>query len=102
MSRKFYFMLGLSDKGQKPHTASSKRVGGRWGQRAGLSEAREVRGKAATSLNKKGKVDAGESSLLQNIRKILVALASLIRAQRYEMALTILENELWDDDDITR
>ena len=27
-------------------------------------------------------------------REILVALASLIRAQRYEMALTILDNEL--------
>jgi hypothetical protein len=27
-------------------------------------------------------------------REILVALASLIRAQRYDMALTILDNEL--------
>ena len=27
-------------------------------------------------------------------QEILVALASLIRAQRYEMALTILDNEL--------
>ena len=29
-------------------------------------------------------------------QEILIALASLIRAQRYEMALTILDNELGD------
>ena len=39
-------------------------------------------------------MDAGESSLLQKHQEILVALASLIRAQRYDMALTILDNEL--------
>ena len=68
--------------------------GGRWGLRAGLSEAKEARGKATTSLNKRrqsgrwGVVPASEH------QEILVALASLIRAQRYEMALTILDNEL--------
>ena len=49
----------------KTHTAWPKRDGGRWGV-----------------------VPASEH------QEILVALASLIRAQRYEMALTILDNEL--------
>ena len=47
----------------------------------------------AQQVTRIGVVDAGESSPLQNIMK-LVALASLIRAQQYEMALTILDNEL--------
>ena len=50
---------------QNPHTARPKRDGGRWGV-----------------------VPASQH------QEILVALASLIRAQRYEMALTILDNEL--------
>ena len=50
---------------QNPHTARPKRDGGRWGV-----------------------VPASEH------QEILVALASLIRAQRYDMALTILDNEL--------
>ena len=68
--------------------------GGRWGQRAGLSEAKEARGKATTSLNKKRQSGRWESSPASEHQEILVALASLIRAQRYEMALTILDNEL--------
>ena len=41
-------------------------------------------------------MDAGESSpqLDQQHREILVAVASLLRAGRSEMALTILDNEL--------
>ena len=50
---------------QNPRTARLKKDGGRWG----VVPASEHQG-------------------------ILVALASLIRAQRYEMALTILDNEL--------
>ena len=50
---------------QNPLTAGPKRDGGRWGV-----------------------VPASEH------QEILVALASLIRAQRYDMALTILENEI--------
>ena len=50
---------------QNPHTAGPKRDGGRWGV-----------------------VPASQH------QEILVALASLIRAKRYEMALTILDNEL--------
>ena len=50
---------------QNPLTAGPKRDGGRWGV-----------------------VPASEH------QEILVALASLIRAQRYDMALTILDNEL--------
>ena len=64
------------------------------GQRSVASLASKGRGKVATSLNKKrqsgrwGVVPASEQ------QEILVALASLIRAQRYDMALTILDNEL--------
>lgn len=50
---------------QNPLTARPKRGSGRWGV-----------------------VPASQH------QEILVALASLIRAQRYEMALTILDNEL--------
>ena len=50
---------------EKPPTARPKRGSGRWGV-----------------------VPASEH------QEILVALASLIRAQRYEMALTILDREL--------
>ena len=50
---------------QKPLTERPKKDGGRWGV-----------------------VPASEH------HEILIALASLIRAQRYEMALTILDNEL--------
>ena len=66
----------------------------RCGQQDGLSAAKEARGRAAMSFNKKrqsgrwGVVPASEH------QEILVALVSLIRAQRYEMALTILDNEL--------
>ena len=67
---------------------------GRWGQRAGLSAAREARGKAATSLSKKRQSGRWGDAPASEHQEILVALASLIRAQRYEMALTILGNEL--------
>ena len=50
---------------QNPHTARPKGGGERWGV-----------------------VPASQH------QEILVAIASLIRAQRYEMALTILDNEL--------
>ena len=41
-------------------------------------------------------MDVGESSpqIDQQHREILVAVASLLRAGRHEMALTILDNEL--------
>ena len=72
----------------------TRRGDGRWGQRSAASLASKGRGKAATSVNEErqsgrwGVVPASEH------QEILVALASLIRAQRYEMALTILDNEL--------
>ena len=50
---------------QNPHTARPKRDGGRWGV-----------------------VPASQH------QEILAALASLVRAQRYEIVLTILDNEL--------
>ena len=50
---------------QNPHTARPKGDGGRWGV-----------------------VPASQH------QEILVALASLIRDQRYEMALTVLDNEI--------
>ena len=90
----FYFMLGLSDKGQKPHTASSKRVGGRWGQRAGLSEAKEARGKATTSLNKKRQSGRWGVAQTCNCRLILDAIASLLEVQRPDLAMVLIEQEL--------
>ena len=76
------------------YTARSKRDGGRWGQRSAASRASEGRGIAATSLNKKRQSGRWGVVPASQHREILVALASLIRAQRYEMALTILGNEL--------
>ena len=67
---------------------------GCWGQRAGLSAAGEARGKAAMSVNEKRQSGRWGVFRAQEQQEILVALASLIRAQRYEMALTILDNEL--------
>jgi len=64
------------------------------GQRAGLSEAKEARGKAATSANEKRQRGRWGVAPASEHQEILVALASLIRAQRYKMALTILDNEL--------
>ena len=68
--------------------------GGRWGLRAGLSEAKEARGKATTSLNKKRQ--SGRWGVAQdcNCRPILDAIASLIRAQRPELAMLLIEQEL--------
>ncbi|MGB2053584.1 MAG: hypothetical protein ACPHXY_07305, partial [Poseidonia sp.] len=65
--------------------------GGRWGQRAGLSEEKEARGEAATYRNgmrQSGRWGVGKGC---NCQHMLSAIASLIRAQRYEMALLILE-----------
>jgi len=69
-------------------------VGGRRGQRAGLSAAKEARGEAATSRN--GRRQSGRWGVVPTSehREILVALASLIRAQRYEIATILIEHEL--------
>ena len=69
----------------------------RCGQQDGLSAAKEARGRAAMSFNKKrqsgrwGVVPASEH------QEILLALASLIRAQRFNMALMIINTELKND-----
>lgn len=68
--------------------------GGRWGQHSAASLASEGRGKAATSLCKKRQSGRWGDAPASEHQEILVALASFIRAQRYEMALTILGNEL--------
>ena len=56
--------------------------------------AREARGKASTLP--KTSMESGPWGVVpaSEHQEILVALASLIRAQRYDMALTILENEI--------
>ena len=59
-----------------------------------MSLASEGRGKAATSLNEKRQSGRWGVDLASEHLEILVALASLIRAQRYDIALTILDNEL--------
>ena len=69
---------------------------GRWRQRAGLSAAKEARGKAAMSFNEKRQSGRWRVAPASEHQEILVALASLIRAHRYEMALKILNLELRD------
>ena len=54
----------------------------------------EEGGKTATSLSKKAQSGRWGVVPASEHQEILVALASLIRAQRYEMALTILDREL--------
>jgi len=44
--------------------------------------------------NFRGEVDVGESFPLCDNRQLFIALSSLIRAGRHEMALAILDNEL--------
>ena len=39
-------------------------------------------------------VDVRESTITSDNREVFIALASLIRAGRHEMALTVLDNEL--------
>ena len=39
-------------------------------------------------------VDVGESTITSDNREVFIALSSLIRAGRHEMALAILDNEL--------
>ena len=68
--------------------------GGRWGQRAGLSEAKEARGKATTSLNKKRQSGRWGVAQACNCRLILDAIASLIEAQRPDLAMVLIEQEL--------
>ena len=41
-------------------------------------------------------VDAGDSHMRAHHLEIFTAVASLIRAQRYEIAMAILENEIDD------
>jgi hypothetical protein len=76
------------------HANEHGRQGGCWGQRAGPSAAREARGKASTTQSDDRRSGRWGVAPASQHREILVALASLIRAQRYDMALTILDNEL--------
>jgi len=39
-------------------------------------------------------MDVGESTITSDNREVFIALSSLIRAGRHEMALAILDNEL--------
>jgi len=67
---------------------------GRWGQRAGLSEAKEARGEAATSRN--GRRQSGRWGVAQgcNCRSILDVIATLIEAQRPDLAMVLIEGEM--------
>ena len=68
--------------------------GGRWSQRSAESLASGGRGKAATTPSKERQSGRWGVVPTSEHQDILVAFASLIRAQRYDMALTILDNEL--------
>ena len=67
---------------------------GRWGQRAAASLASEVRGKAATSRSEErqsGRWGVGQAC---ECRSILDAIATLIEAQRPDLAMILVEQEL--------
>ena len=68
--------------------------GGRRGQRSAASLASEGRGKAATSLCKKRQSGRWGVVPASQHQEILVALASLIRAERCGMAFDIIIEEL--------
>ncbi|MBL6893129.1 MAG: hypothetical protein ISR20_06050 [Candidatus Poseidonia sp.] len=68
--------------------------GGRWGQRCATNNVNKERGKANTTLDDKRQSGRWGVVPASQHQEILVALASLIRAKRYDMALTILDNEL--------
>ena len=72
----------------------AKAQSGRWAQWDGLSAAKEARGEAAMSRNVRRQSGRWGVAPASEHQQILVALASLIRAKRYDMALTILEYEL--------
>ena len=66
----------------------------RCGQQDGLSAAKEARGRTAMSFNKKrqsGRWGVGQGC---NCRKILDAIASLIEAERSDLAMVLIEQEL--------
>jgi hypothetical protein len=67
---------------------------GRWSQRAGLSAAKAPRGKAATSLNEKRQSGRWGVAQRCNCRSILNAIASLVEAQRPDLAMVLIEQEL--------
>ena len=66
----------------------------RCGQQDGLSAAKEARGKAAISFNKKRQSGRWGGRPCFRSQETLAALASLIRAQRYEMALHLIDAEI--------
>ena len=68
--------------------------GGRWGQRSETSLASEGRGKAAMSFNKKRQSGRWGVARACNYRSILDAIATLIEAQRPDLAMVLIEQEL--------
>ncbi|MBL6744206.1 MAG: hypothetical protein ISP83_07505 [Candidatus Poseidonia sp.] len=71
-----------------------KRGGGRWGQRAELCAVKKARGKAATA-DGHGR-QSGRWGVAQtcSCRSILDVIATLIEAQRPDLALALIEQEL--------
>ena len=67
---------------------------GRWGQRVLFSEAKETRGKAATSLNKRRLSGRWGVAQACNCRSILDVIATLIEAQRPDLAMVLIEGEM--------
>ncbi len=66
----------------------------RCGQQDGLSAAKEARGRAAMSFNKKRQSGRWGVVPASQHQEILVALASLICAKRYDIALVVITEEL--------
>lgn len=66
----------------------------RCGQQDGLSAAKEARGRAAMSFNKKRQSGRWGVAHDGNCRPILDAIASLLEAQRPDLALVLIEQEL--------
>lgn len=76
--------------------SNHKRVsnGGYWGHRAGLSAAKEARGKVATARISKQRSGHWGVGINVETRELLVAISSLIRCGRVKQALSIIDNEL--------
>lgn len=68
--------------------------GGRWGQRCATNNVNKERGKANTTLDDKRQ--SGRWGVAQgcNCRSILDAIASLIEAQRPDLAMILVKQEL--------
>ena len=84
-----------SEEGGKTTLSFGKKgQSGRWGLRAGLSAAKEARGEAATSRNVRRQSGRWRVAQAYNCHSILDAIATLIEAQRFDLAIVLIKQDV--------